>query len=88
MSVVILHILTTPYLSSIISVLALGPVPPNELGVVLPHEHLFLDFLKGQQPCNYLNESIKDLHLTLGNMGRIRQYPYDFIYLALQLSCC
>lgn len=28
----------------------LGPVSPNELGVVLPHEHILVDFSKGLVP--------------------------------------
>ena len=54
--------------------IVLGPVNPEELGLVLPHEHLFIDFQKTTQPLP--NEAIKDVNsLALSNLGNIRQYP-------------
>lgn len=55
----------------------LGPVSPDVIGIVLPHEHLLLDF--GQawspKPPEYGSDDIRDLPLTIENLGAIRQYP-------------
>ena len=47
---------------------------PDDLGFVLPHEHLFLDFQRAKQPLP--NKDMKDVELlSLGNIGNVRQYP-------------
>ena len=53
----------------------LGPVPPAELGVTLPHEHLLLDFTVACMPPTYGSHSLTDADLILTNLGKIRQYP-------------
>ena len=60
------------------TIVVLGLVSPDELGVVLPHEHLLLDFGNAwtPKPPEYGDTGdIKDLPLTIENLGAIRQYP-------------
>ena len=53
----------------------LGPVSPDSLGVILPHEHLLVDMTAFITQPNY-GPSLTDLEMTsLSNMGKIRQYP-------------
>ena len=55
--------------------LVLGPESPDKLGVVLPHEHLLLDFRKAKIRPQYLpQDAIRDLSLEMNNLGKIRQY--------------
>ena len=58
-----------------ISPAVLGPVPPDELGVTLPHEHLLVDMTAIMIPPNYGSQPMTDLELALHNMGKIRQFP-------------
>ncbi len=55
----------------------LGPVPPSELGVVLPHEHILVDFSKGLVPHPLLPDGrdVAALPLAMENMGIVRRYP-------------
>ena len=60
----------------LILLLVLGPESPDKLGVVLPHEHLLLDFRKAEIRPQYLpQDAIRDLSLEMNNLGKIRQYP-------------
>lgn len=54
----------------------LGTLDPSDLGVVLPHEHLLLDFRKAQRDAEYgIQTNISDLTFKLENLGKIRQFP-------------
>lgn len=53
----------------------LGPISPEVLGIVLPHEHLLLDFKAAHRCTEYGNEDLTDLPFAVENMGKIRQYP-------------
>jgi len=55
----------------------LGPVPSSELGVVLPHEHVLVDFSRAyvEGPPLRDGSAMRDLKLTVENMGVIRRYP-------------
>ena len=54
----------------------LGLISPDELGVVLPHEHLLLDFRLALRDPEYDGySSLTDLEFKLENLGKIRQYP-------------
>ena len=65
----------------------LGDVASSELGVILPHEHIMVDFNKGflSHPLLPDGRNLADLQLTLENMGLIRRYPYveNLIFLSL-----
>ena len=53
-----------------------GPIEPKNLGVVLPHEHLLLDFQCSFRDAEYGNQSdISDLTIELKNLGKIRHFP-------------
>lgn len=53
-----------------------GAIGPVELGVVLPHEHMLLDFQKALQPPEYGTPTdLSDLTFELRNLGKIRQFP-------------
>ena len=55
----------------------LGRVPPSDLGVVLPHEHILVDFSKGLVPHPLLRDGRAplDLPITMDNLGFIRRFP-------------
>ncbi len=55
----------------------LGPVPAEELGTVLPHEHLFID-LRNQytEPLDSEQRALGRSELTLANAGILRRNPY------------
>ena len=57
--------------------LVLGPVPSSELGVVLSHEHLLVDFSHGivTGPAHRCGRSMRDLELVMENVGIIRKFP-------------
>jgi phosphotriesterase-related protein len=54
-------------------------ISPDDLGPVLPHEHLLLDFHAALQPPPppYTSEEVSDLDFQMENMGIIRQFPYS-----------
>ena len=53
-----------------------GTLDPCDLGVVLPHEHMLLDFRKAQQDAEYgMQTDLSDLTFKLENLGKIRQFP-------------
>jgi phosphotriesterase-related protein len=53
-----------------------GPVAAEELGIVLPHEHVMFDFTAYQtQPRNYRERELADAPLTLDNAGDLRRSP-------------
>jgi phosphotriesterase-related protein len=54
----------------------LGPISPEELGIVLPHEHLLLDF---KQAFISRDPDSSKLSFCMENLGTIRQYPYSTI---------
>ena len=55
----------------------LGVVPPAELGCVLPHEHVLLDFTDSRVSPAFgcCDADMRDLELTMENLGVIRQFP-------------
>ena len=54
-----------------------GVEEASDLGSVLPHEHLLLDFQKAFKEAEYgMNKDLKDLTFELKNLGKIRQFPY------------
>ena len=58
-------------LSSVMTVL--GPVAPDELGLTLPHEHLFIDLLREYRSNGLLNDAelaIRELELFRAAGGR------------------
>ena len=56
----------------------LGKVPCEELGVVLPHEHILVDFSRGLVPHQPLPDGrdLSHLPLTMSNLALIRRFPY------------
>ena len=75
LSLIITIIYSIPIIFLILP-LVLGPESPDKLGVVLPHEHLLLDFRKAEIRPQYLpQDAIRDLSLEMNNLGKIRQYP-------------
>ena len=57
----------------------LGPIPTDQLGITLPHEHLFLDLVLELLP----DRTDFDIELTFGSGGRIgRQNSADRLDLA------
>ena len=53
--------------------IVLGPVPPDQLGLVLPHEHLFIDFQKSKVS---LPDKTSDIQsIAMNNLRKLRQYP-------------
>ena len=72
----------------------LGPVDASQLGVVLPHEHILVDFTRGvvEHPLEGTTaaekekeERIKNLELTMENQGLIRRFPYA---MKIVFACC
>ena len=53
----------------------LGPVDPSEVGVVLPHEHLFINFSGAATVPAFGADSVADLSFSLENYGKILQFP-------------
>ncbi len=54
-----------------------GVSEATELGPVLPHEHLLLDFQTAFTEPEYgLNKDLKDLTFERKNLGKIRHFPY------------
>lgn len=53
----------------------LGPVAPEELGAILPHEHLLVDMRSILKPADYTKQLLTELDLVMHNLGKIRQYP-------------
>ena len=72
-------------------VLVLGTVSPEELGVTLPHEHLFLDFRAALTKPTYGPDLPQNIQFSLPNLGSIQLYPYVFFFLivqnCMQLGC-
>ncbi|XP_014206776.1 phosphotriesterase-related protein [Copidosoma floridanum] len=58
----------------------LGQVRSSELGRVLTHEHLALDFDKFYAPTPKLLQNLVSGHINLANVGVIKQYPYGCKY--------
>ena len=55
----------------------LGPVPAGDLGVTLPHEHLFIDLgAYVDELAKYQVSPILDDDVRLGNLNAIRANPY------------
>lgn len=53
-----------------------GEVSAQELGVVLPHEHMLLDFQAALKPAEYgLETDLTNLTFDLKNLGKIRHFP-------------
>lgn len=65
----------------VFSAVVLGGVSAEELGVVLPHEHVLVDFSKGfcpppsPPPITVGGGDLTALPVTLENMGVIRRFP-------------
>ena len=55
----------------------LGPVDPGDIGITLPHEHLFLDFTKYYQKLlpQYCHDGLEYLELRMENMDKIIKFP-------------
>ena len=53
----------------------LGPVDPESLGVVLPHEHLLVDMRYFLMPPEYGPNDMRDKKISMETLGKIRQYP-------------
>ena len=53
----------------------LGVKEPNELGVVLPHEHMLLNFDGAVMKPEYGPDNLAELSFDLKNLGKIRQFP-------------
>lgn len=82
--------MTVKFLFNSLCPLVLGPVESSKLGVVLPHEHVLVDFTKGvvEHPLGPAmgeeeerrkkkeEKRIKGLELTMDNLGVIRRFPY------------
>jgi phosphotriesterase-related protein len=58
-------------------VTVLGPVKTDELGIVLPHEHLFID-LRNQftEPEEISKKVLADQQVSIRNLGILRRNPY------------
>jgi phosphotriesterase-related protein len=56
-----------------------GRVEPDELGVVLPHEHLFIDLIEAwwDMPDSAVDRRIAREPVSLENLGRIRRNPLN-----------
>lgn len=53
-----------------------GAIDPKDLGVVLPHEHMLLDFQFAAKEAEYgTQKNLSDLTFELKNLGKIRQFP-------------
>jgi phosphotriesterase-related protein len=70
----------------------LGPIPVAELGVTLPHEHLFIDLLAYvDELARYRVSPIVDDDVHLANLNEIRANPYgnrsNCILDDLELAC-
>ena len=53
-----------------------GPMAPQDLGVVLPHEYTLVDTLWALKDAEYgLQKDLSDLSFELHNLGKIRQFP-------------
>ena len=53
-----------------------GAVDPQSLGVVLPHEHMLLDFRLAYTPPEYgVQKDLSNLSVELKNLGKIRHFP-------------
>lgn len=58
----------------------LGPIPPEDLGFTLPHEHLLWD-LRFYLPPDRDPQAADDPHnrpVTLENLGQVRMHLYDY----------
>ncbi len=56
----------------------LGKVPSEELGVVLPHEHILVDYTTGlDTTTSFLNgRDVAGLPVTMENLGFTRRFMY------------
>ena len=55
---------------------ATGPCEARDLGVVLPHEHMLLNFQGATTPAEYgVERGLSDLTFELKNLGKIRHFP-------------
>ena len=53
-----------------------GPMAPQDLGVVLPHEYTLVDTLWALKDAEYgMQKDLSDLSFELQNLGKIRQFP-------------
>jgi predicted metal-dependent phosphotriesterase family hydrolase len=57
----------------------LGPVHVDELGFILSHEHLSLDFDAFYVQPPKILEQFVDNEINLQNVGVVKQYPYVYI---------
>lgn len=53
-----------------------GPMAPQDLGVVLPHEYTLVDTQWALKDAEYgMQKDLSDLSIELRNLGKIRQFP-------------
>ena len=54
-----------------------GEIDPENLGITLPHEHLFLDLRWAcKRPIDPVENALFDSKVSMRNVGRLRRNPY------------